>query len=277
EAPRLTVTDEWVVFARPRSQHVVLQDIDRLRRSAGDEATRIDGLPQHLVTEPSREGSQGEWEPLSSTIGQSSGGSEPPLPNDDTLGVFFPKPFNDDQLEIIRRLSRADGLVVQGPPGTGKTHTIANLICHAMATGQRVLVVSRGEAALSVLKEQLPREVQPLAISVLSSEREGLRQVESAIREIQGVVEGTQPQNRRATISRLETELDGLRKRVGSIDSELDTIASAHLTKIGPRGETPAELARRIVAERDAFSWFTDRPSRFASETPLDEKDIASL
>ena len=70
--------------------------------------------------------------------------------------MFFPKPFNDDQLEIIRRLSRADGLVVQGPPGTGKTHTIANLICHAMATGQRVLVVSRGEAALAVLKEQLP-------------------------------------------------------------------------------------------------------------------------
>ena len=128
---------------------------------------------------------------------------------------FFPKPFNDDQLEIIRRLSRADGLVVQGPPGTGKTHTIANLICHAMATGQRVLVVSRGEAALAVLKEQLPQEVQPLAIAVLSNEREGLRQIESAIREIQSVVEGTQPQNRRATIARLEKELEGLRKRVG--------------------------------------------------------------
>jgi hypothetical protein len=36
-----------------------------------------------------------------------------------------------------------------------------------MATGERVLVVSRGEAALAVLKEQLPREVQPLAIAVL--------------------------------------------------------------------------------------------------------------
>lgn len=137
---------------------------------------------------------------------------------------------------------------MQGPPGTGKTHTIANLICHAMATGQRVLVVSRGEAALAVLKEQLPKEVRPLAISVLSNEREGLRQVESAIREIQGVVEGTQPQNRRATIARLEKELDGLRKRIAKIDHELDSIALAHLAKIGPRGETPAELAQRIVA-----------------------------
>ena len=95
--------------------------------------------------------------------------------------------------------------------------------------------------------------MKPLAIAVLSNEREGLRQIESAIREIQSVVEGTQPQNRRATIARFEQELDGLRKRVAAIDQELDAIASAHLTKIGPRGETPADLALRVVAERDAF------------------------
>src|SRR5260370_39788367 len=141
---------------------------------------------------------------------------------------FVVKRFNEDQLEIIRRLSRSDGLVVQRPPGTGKTHTIANLLCHAMATGQRVLVVSRGEAALAVLKEQLPKEVQPLAISVLSNEREGLRQVESAIREIQGDVEGTQPENRRTTIARLEKELEGLQNRIRAIDNELYSIASDH-------------------------------------------------
>ncbi len=277
ESSRLTVTDKWALFARPRSQHVVLQDIDRLRRSTGDEGVSIEGLPKRLVTEPSRDVPQGEWQPLSQRIGASGGVRETPLPGDDALDVFFPKPFNDDQLEIIRRLSHADGLVVQGPPGTGKTHTIANLICHAMATGQRVLVVSRGEAALAVLKEQLPAEVQPLAIAVLSNEREGLRQIESAIREIQGVVEGTQPQSRRATIVRLELELDGLRKRIVAIDQELDAIASAHLTKIGPRDETPAELAQRVVAEREAFRWFMDRPPRFASETSLDDRDVAAL
>ncbi|MFZ3351461.1 MAG: AAA domain-containing protein [Xanthobacteraceae bacterium] len=277
-ASRLTVTDKWVLFARPRSQHVVLQDIDRLRRSAGDEERSINGLPQRLVTEPSREAPEGAWEPLSKRIGGSGGGNNEAFSSaDDALDVFFPKPFNDDQLEIIRRLSKADGLVVQGPPGTGKTHTIANLICHAMATGERVLVVSRGEAALAVLKEQLPKEVQPLAIAVLSNEREGLRQIESAIREIQGVVGGTQPQNRRATITRLEKELEGLRKRIAEIDHELDAIALAHLNKIGPRSETPAELAQRVVAERDAFRWFTDRPLRFVSETSLEDGEIAGL
>ncbi len=273
----LTVTDKWVLFARPRSQHVILQDIDRLRRSTEDSNRPIEGLPQRLITAPSQVVSPDGWTPLSTNIGASDGGGEISPPAGDTDDVFFPKFFNDDQLEIVRRLSRADGLVVQGPPGTGKTHTIANLICHSMAIGQRVLVVSRGEAALAVLKEQLPKEVRPLAISVLSNEREGLRQVENAIREIQGVVEGTQPQNRRNTIARLEQELSGLRKRVMEIDIELDDIATAHLTKIGPRGETPAVLAQRIVAERITFQWFADRPHRFVSETSLDQEAIAAV
>ena len=66
--------------------------------------------------------------------------------------LFFPKPFNDEQVEIVRRLEVNDGVVVQGPPGTGKTHTISNIICHYLALGRRVLVVSHGEAALSVME-----------------------------------------------------------------------------------------------------------------------------
>ena len=271
---RLTVSDRSVLFARPRSQHVVLQDIDRLRRSAEDEKTKIGGLPERLVTEPSLVATVGGWQPLSTVIGAStddSNATEPELAFGD---VFFPKPFNDDQIEIVRRLSGVDGLVVQGPPGTGKTHTIANLICHAMATGQRILVVSRSESALAVLKEQLPSEVQPLAIAVLSNERQGLRQVESAIREIQSVTEGTRPQNRRATILRIEKEIQGLREQVQVIDRGLEQIAQAHLSKVGPRSETPAELAKRIVSERDAHRWFVDRPARFASEIGIADLDV---
>jgi very-short-patch-repair endonuclease len=91
------------------------------------------------------------------------------------------------------------------------------------------------------------------------------------------VVEGTQPENRRTTITRLEKELDGLQKRIQAIDYELDGIASAHLTKIGPRGESPAEVAQRIVAERESYQWFSDRPLRFASETGLADRDMTAL
>jgi very-short-patch-repair endonuclease len=274
---RLTVTDKWVLFARPRSQHIVLQDIDRLRRATEDESRPLKGFSERLVTEPRHETSEPNWKPLSSRIGASEAVEAPARTEEEILDVFFPKSFNDDQLEIVRRLERSDGLVVQGPPGTGKTHTIANLICHAMATGQRVLVVSSGEAALMVLKEQLPKEVQTLAIAVLSNEREGLRQIESTIRQIQSVVEETQPGNRRALILRLETDLDRNRKRIEAIDRELDAIAELHFIKVGPRSETPAELAQRIVAERDAFAWFNDRPMRFVADTSLDDGKIADL
>lgn len=277
DAARLTVTDQWVLFARPRSQHVVLQDIERLRHSAADEEKPFRGLPERLVTEPSREAATGGWKPLSPNIGGSGGDGVAEPASASTGDIFFPKPFNDDQLEIIRRLSSADGLVVQGPPGTGKTHTIANLICHAMATGQRVLVVSRGEAALTVLKDQLPKEVQPLAIAVLSNERQGLRQIESAIREIQSVVEGTRPESRRATVARLEREIQGLQLEITKLDRELDRIAEAHLAKIGPRGETPSDLARRIIAEREAHAWFSDRPVRFASEAGISDDELTAL
>ena len=277
EPKRLTVTDQWVLFARPRSQHIVLQDIDRLRKAAEDDSKPISGVSERLVTEPSKTAAASGWSPLDQRIGGSGGEGGGREFNDAFFDVFFPKPFNDDQIEIVRRLNKAEGLVVQGPPGTGKTHTIANLICHAMATGQRVLVVSRGEAALAVLKDQLPKEVQPLAIAVLSNERQGLRQIEGAIREIQAVVEGIRPEARRSAIRRMEAEIDGLRKRVDAIDHELDSIAAAHFCKIGPRGEMPAVLAQRIVGERGAHAWFTDRPGSFVADTGLTEPAIASL
>src|SRR6202521_2533211 len=97
-------------------------------------------------------------------------GVEAMAPTQSPLGdLFFPKPFNDAQVEIVQRLERTDGLVVQGPPGTGKTHTISNIICHMLATGRRVLVVSHGETALRVIREQLPDGVRDLAISVTTS------------------------------------------------------------------------------------------------------------
>ena len=66
-------------------------------------------------------------------------------------------------------------------------------------------------------------------------------------------------------------------KRITAIDHELDSIAATHLSKIGPRGESPAELAQRVVKDREAFEWFTDRPARFAAELGVTEQDIAAL
>ena len=276
DGARLVVSDKWVLFARPRSQHIVLEDIDRLREVTRSSIHPIGGLAERVVTEPSMVRRGEGWTPLGKQIGGSPPDGTTPTPID-AFDVFFPKPFNDDQIDIMRRLQSGDGLVVQGPPGTGKTHTIANLICHAMATGKRVLVTSHGESALTVLKDQLPKEVQPLAIAILSSERQGLRQIENAIRQIQSIVEGTRAEARRSNIHRMETEIIGLRQRLTVIDDELDSIAASHLSKVGPRNETPAQLALRLVGERETHKWFVDRPSKFAAETGLNDSNMAAI
>ena len=53
-----------------------------------------------------------------------------------------------------------NGVLVQGPPGTGKSQTIANLICHLLALGKKVLVTSHAARALTVLKNKIPEEIR---------------------------------------------------------------------------------------------------------------------
>ncbi len=269
------ITGDWVFFARPRSQHVLLDDIARFRTAARDGAA-ITGLAERLVTPPA-EAVSTPWEPLGNRLGEIGEGQDVPEGDPGFGDVFFPKPFNDDQVAIVARLSKVDGLVVQGPPGTGKTHTIANLICHALALGQRVLVVSRGEAALSVLRDQLPEKVRPLSIAILSSERAGMRQIETAIREIQAVVEESRPEIRLSAIRRCEAEILKIRQRLTAIDREIDAIAAPQSMPLGPYGEWPADLARRVRIERPVQAWFEDAPELFSTECGLAEQDVEAV
>lgn len=81
-------------------------------------------------------------------------------------------PANDEQKKIIEYLDEYGHVLVQGPPGTGKTHTIANLIGHLLSHGERVLVTSHTEKALTVLKDKVYKDLQTLCISLLSSSSE---------------------------------------------------------------------------------------------------------
>jgi hypothetical protein len=193
EGEFLTVSDRCVLYARRRSNNSILRDIDQLKDAVSEKneaPAKIEGSTRTLVLGPS-DGIDDAFAPLGDRLGAAG---DLPVDSDDEAvdadhgDLFFPKPFNDEQVEIIRRLEKSDGLVVQGPPGTGKTHTIANIISHMLATGRRVLVVSHGETALRVIQEQLPEGVRDLAISVTTSEREGLKQVEKAVGLMLGIV-----------------------------------------------------------------------------------------
>ena len=284
----LRVTNTWVVFARQRSENFYINDLERLKKAV-EETGELPGPAKRLVTEPSSEKTYTtkiiDFGP--STPGPSGGvggGSVPPpapepgIETTRTDEFFFPKLFNDDQISIIRKLNEADGVVVQGPPGTGKTHTIANIICHYMATGRRVLVTSKGEAALTVLRGHIPEGIRDLTISLLTNERAGLKQLEQAISVMSNAVTQMNPRHLEREIRSGQERILSLRNKIKKTDQELGEWANRHLKKIGDGdGILPMELARKIVSERDQHTWLPDHPGPEAKYDPrFTDEDIAA-
>jgi len=184
--------------------------------------------------------------------------------------LYFPLPYNQEQVTIVHQLEQAHGVTVQGPPGTGKTHTIANIICHYLATGRRVLVTSRGEPALEVLQEKIPEEVRPLTVALLTSDREGLRQFQAAIEAIQHRVSQLDPDLTRQQIQTALIALERAHATLDSVDRRIDELAVAQLSAIEVDGQAlrAQQLAEVVVSGRKLYGWFDDAVSLAPEHAP---------
>ncbi len=272
--PNLVITDTWALYARPRSDNFFVADLERLKEAV-EAVELLPGPAVALVTEPSDEPT---YVPTISGIGGMFGAPDAPSATTSigdiraaaeqtgTRQFFFPKPFNEEQISIVERLENpgVEGVVVQGPPGTGKTHTIANIICHYLATGHRVLVTSKSEGALTVLRDQIPEGIRDLAVSLLTSERQGLKQLEATVNLLASKIASLDPKPTERDIGDNERRIAELQRRIAAIDAEMRSFAEKHLRPVPavdqPDGILPSELAERIVRERDRFDWFSDRP-----------------
>ena len=287
----LCVADTWVVYARQRSEDFFVHDLDNLKEAV-EGARALPGPALRLVSEPS--GRRTYTSSIVNLAKATFGRAEAPEPEDDEPAddapsvsdeFLFPKAFNDHQMSIVRRLDRSDGVVVQGPPGTGKTHTIANIICHYLATGRRVLVTSKGEAALTVLRDHIPEGIRDLTISLLTNENEGLQQLEQAVSILAEMATAADPRALEQLIHQDQTRIIELREQMAEIDRELVEGAGRHLTPVledaavgDEEGILPIDLARQIVAERDRHGWLPDRPDPDAPFEPgFEDSDIAEL
>jgi len=254
---KLKVTDTWVLFARPRTNSLFLQDLEKLKKQVED-AESYPPAVAAVVTDPDTSNPIVE---LPSFRGVSASyHSERSTSGKKARDLYFPKAFNDEQVRIVQLLDISDGVVVQGPPGTGKTHTIANVICHYLAEGKRVLVTSMKDPALAVLQEQLPEEIRPLAISLLTSEQEGMKQFEHAIHKIASEVQGLDRGSTARTINHLEESIDALHGKLASIDRKIGEWAKRNLAKITLETEEidPQDAAREVVGNAGQFEWIPD-------------------
>lgn len=270
----LCVTDTWVLLARPRTTNLMIQDLTRFEAILTDGKVSED-LPnalKALFTDPSTVIEDIELPPFRGlSVVSGSGKSSGKAPSD----LYFPKPYNDEQVQIVQMLEVHDGVVVQGPPGTGKTHTIANVICHYLASGKRVLVTSMKDPALAVLQDKLPEAIRPLAISLLSSEADGMKQFEFAINKIAAEVTRIDRAAYRRDIEGNVGQIDATHAQMAKIDQDIAHWARLNLDQIDLDGETltPVDVAADVASNRQEADWFPDSLTIAPEHTPLFAND----
>ena len=216
--------------------------------------------------------------------------SDEALFSDDPLGelekfadnrkVYFPLEANDEQLEILQRLEHQHGVLVQGPPGTGKSHTIANLICHLLATGQRVLVTSHTPRALRVLRDKIPDEVRSLCVSLVGTDRTAIEEVEHSVLGITHRYDHYDIGRQRQRIRELEHALDLRRRENAVFTSELRALRERetyrHVLGFGDYEGTAQQIAQRLASEDPRLGWIPDSLSP-SVESPLTDREAVNL
>lgn len=70
---------------------------------------------------------------------------------------FAPLNCDSSQTVAVAGSAKAQDFVLEGPPGTGKSETIANIICHNLAIGRKVLFVAEKMAALQVVYRRMEK------------------------------------------------------------------------------------------------------------------------
>lgn len=183
--------------------------------------------------------------------------------------ILLSKPANTEQLNIARMIEQNNAVIVQGPPGTGKTHTIANLMGHFLAQGKTVLVTSEKDKALSVLKEKIDPEMQPLCVSLVGNSTADLRR---SIEEISSTM-NMGVSSRRAWVRQFEEQRNQVIQDINDVRLRLfNTLKDEHeFFSIDGEEFFPIDAAQFVeehnhLLERYGFQADENAPFPFDSE-----------
>jgi very-short-patch-repair endonuclease len=206
--------------------------------------------------------------------------AEPPAAESaETAGeVLLSKPANPEQIRIAQQLELHGGVLVQGPPGTGKTHTIGNLIGHLLAHGKSVLVTSQATKALRMVRHHIVPELRPLCVSLLESDLESRKQLESAVGSIAERLSRADAVSLELEAKKLKSERGDILKKLDEIRKQLAEARADEYRDIVIAGKTwpPADAARSVAREKDPLGWIPG-PVAAVAPLPLTPGELADL
>jgi very-short-patch-repair endonuclease len=192
--------------------------------------------------------------------------------------VLLSKPANPEQIRIAKQLEEFGGVLVQGPPGTGKTHTIGNLIGHLLAQGKSVLVTSHTTKALRMVRHHIVPELRPLCVSLLESDLDSRKQLESAVGSIAERLSRADAGSLEIEWKKLESERRELLKKLDDVRNQLADARADEYRDILIAGKSwaPADAARKVAQEKDALGWIPG-PVAAVAPLPLSPGELADL
>lgn len=257
----LAVTLTSVLFSRPKRNSILSDDIELLKTKLNDPSVAIPEQPLSLVTELNNDINEKETYSFRGRSGTEGFGSK-------VEELYFPLPYNKEQITIVQNLLTSSGVVVQGPPGTGKTHSIANIICHYLANGKKVLVTAQQSHVLKTVHEKIPDELKPLVVSRIGSSKESKNQLESSIDLIVQKITQMNVAEVRKTIEVLKKQIDDNHHEMALIDRKIYNFAEKHYQNIEVDGnkKLPMDIVQTVLESRAFYSWFID-------QLTLEEKD----
>ena len=175
--------------------------------------------------------------------------------------IYFPKPSNEEQKRIVRKLELSDCVVVQGPPGTGKSHTIANLICHFLAKGKRILVTAKTERALKVLQNLLPEAFRQLCVSIIGDDRATFNALAANITHLINERDYFNPTLSEKKIDEIASKLYALRSEEAILNRKLrdGTESETQTYHINEHYfGTPTDIVRAVQNDRESYGWLEE-------------------
>ena len=259
------ITYSPVIFLRKVSGMIWCEDIKKCIQKI-KEGNPIPETIKLLVSEGSDDGTQADKDVNDNNEWKDIGEN-----------LLFPLPSNEEQKLIAKKLAVSPGVVVQGPPGTGKSHTIANLICHLLSHGKRVLVTSEKERPLKVLRDKIPDEIRPLCVALLGGDSDSMNDVENSIKNIAEGMDSYDESMLKKDVQSLKDELYESKRKISKIKNMLDDAGELDNKKVKTeKGEmNPLEMSRWL-SENSEHGWLEDS-IKIGTEIPLNDDEMAEF